>query len=650
MYFKHPFILLALIFLAIPIIVHLFKLQSFTKIEFTNVKLLKNITLKNRKSSQLKKILVLISRMLIFLFLILAFSQPYLSQNKTNQSSQLIFYLDNSYSMQVKQTNISLFDAAIQDLLKFETTIPQITLLSNNAIFKNLSLEQFRYQVSNLKLSAIPFDYNNALLKISNTLGSEKVKSTVFMISDFQKSTQDSSKATLRANINYNLVQLQPKTLDNVSIDSVFISEQNATTLTLTVIVKQNGNTAKRPAVSLFNSNLLIAKSAVSEFQNQTAQVNFTIKNPERFIGTLSLEDPTLNFDNSLYFVIDKSSKINVLSIGNQSEILAKLYRDANFNFSQNQLQNLDYTKLNSQQLIILNELELIPPILKNALVSFLKNDGTVVIIPDLNKSLSSYSDLFNALNLQSALKIVGEKQFITTINYNHPLFDNVFDKQVQNFDYPSVDAYISLKSSKSNSLIKFSNGDDFISQLKPLNGNLYFVAAPFSPVTNTFSKAPLIVPVFYNIAVQSLANNWLYYLINKQNYIKIEADLKADEVLSLKNADNSFIPLQNIKSNAVIIETQDLPEKPGFYEVDKANIKIGNLAFNLNRQESQLYFYTKSALTNKNETISYFTAVPEALQSFKNGTSVFELWKICLAFALLFYFAELLLLKYFNK
>lgn len=650
MYFKYPFILLALILLAIPIIVHLFKLQQFTKIQFTNVKFLKNITLKNRKSSQLKKILVLISRLLTFLFLILAFSQPYLSQNKTDNATQLIVYLDNSYSMQAKQLNISMFDDAIQDLLKFETVAPEITLLSNNDIFANQTLEQFRYQVSNLKLSAVPFDYNNALLKVSNSIGSKNTKTSVFIISDFQKSNQDSINTTFKKETNFNLIQLQPKVVENFSIDSLFIDEQNATTLTLKVVVKQSNNSKLKPAVSLFDKNLLVAKTVVDKFENQTAQIDFTIKNPVNFIGTISLDDQSLPFDNSLYFVIDKSSKINVLSIGIKSNTLEKLYRDTNFNFSENPLQNLDYTKINSQQLIILNEIDIIPPMLNSALTSFLKNGGSLLVIPNIKTEPSIYNDLFSAINIQTKLKLINEKQLITSINYAHPLFENVFEKQIQNFDYPSVDAYASLNSKSSSSLIKFANGDDFISQLKLAQGYLYFISAPFSPATNTFVNAPLIVPVFYNIAMQSLATNSLYYIINKPNSIKIEANLKEDDVLNLKNGDNSFIPLQNIKPNAVFLETQDQPEKPGFYEVINGQKTIRNLAFNLNRSESQLNYYTKTDLSSQNNNVTYFTNLADALQTFKNNTSIFELWKICLAFSLLFFFTELLLLKFFNK
>ena len=102
MQFKHPEILVALLLLIIPIIVHLFQLQRFVKVPFTNVAFLKQIVNKNRKSSKLKKFLILLSRMSALAFLIMAFAQPYFSKNTQSINYHTNIYLDNSLSMQVK--------------------------------------------------------------------------------------------------------------------------------------------------------------------------------------------------------------------------------------------------------------------------------------------------------------------------------------------------------------------------------------------------------------------------------------------------------------------------------------------------------------------------------------------------------------------
>ena len=102
MQFKHPEILYVLFALLIPVFIHLFQLQRFTKTPFTNIKFLKEIELQTRKSSRLKKWLVLLTRLALFASLIIAFTQPYYSNNKTSKDWLTLIYLDNSISMQAK--------------------------------------------------------------------------------------------------------------------------------------------------------------------------------------------------------------------------------------------------------------------------------------------------------------------------------------------------------------------------------------------------------------------------------------------------------------------------------------------------------------------------------------------------------------------
>ena len=64
MRFLHPEVLYAFFALLIPILVHLFQLRKFQTEQFTNVVLLKKLEISSRKSSQLKKWLTLLIRLL----------------------------------------------------------------------------------------------------------------------------------------------------------------------------------------------------------------------------------------------------------------------------------------------------------------------------------------------------------------------------------------------------------------------------------------------------------------------------------------------------------------------------------------------------------------------------------------------------------
>ncbi|RZV65434.1 MAG: hypothetical protein EX254_05605, partial [Flavobacteriaceae bacterium] len=116
MQFKHPELLYALLLLLIPIIIHLFQLRRFKETPFTNVAFLKEVTLQTRKSSQLKKWLTLITRLLLLACAVLAFAQPFTSKSDTfNQERETVLYLDNSFSMQAMGSKGELMKRAVQD-------------------------------------------------------------------------------------------------------------------------------------------------------------------------------------------------------------------------------------------------------------------------------------------------------------------------------------------------------------------------------------------------------------------------------------------------------------------------------------------------------------------------------------------------------
>jgi len=109
--FVYPFFLWFLAALSIPIIIHLFNFRRFKKIEFTNVRFLKEIKEQTQSHSKLKHLLVLLMRLMALAFLILAFAQPFVPTKSTESSGQQIvsLYIDNSFSMNLSGKEGSSF-------------------------------------------------------------------------------------------------------------------------------------------------------------------------------------------------------------------------------------------------------------------------------------------------------------------------------------------------------------------------------------------------------------------------------------------------------------------------------------------------------------------------------------------------------------
>ena len=119
MQFKHPEILYFLFLLVIPILVHLFQLRRFKKEYFTNVRFLKELSIQTRKSSKIKKWLLLATRLLLLTCIIIAFAQPFFkAKDSKNNSNEMYIVLDNSFSMQAKGQKGELLKRSIQELLE----------------------------------------------------------------------------------------------------------------------------------------------------------------------------------------------------------------------------------------------------------------------------------------------------------------------------------------------------------------------------------------------------------------------------------------------------------------------------------------------------------------------------------------------------
>jgi len=641
MQFKHPELLYALLLLVIPIIVHLFQLRRFQKEAFTNVKFLKEITLQTRKSSQLKKWLVLLTRLLLLACVIMAFAQPFISNsNSFNTKSETVIYLDNSFSMQAKGSNGTLLNSAIQDIIETIDDTETFTLFTNDVTYKNTTLKAIKNDIIQLSYSPNQLTYDAVVLKGKKAFSSDKnsLKNLV-LISDFQQKKEALSFEN-DSLIETKLVQLRPVNANNISIDSVYISKMDVETIELTVTLKNQGNPVETLPISLFNKDQLVAKSAASI--EDGASTIFTIPIDAAFNGTFTIEDANLQYDNTLYFNLDKREKINVLSINEADDtFLKKIYTNDEFNYSAYPFKALDYNALENQNLIILNELKEIPSSLITVLKAFTETGGHLLIIPSNEIVLDTYNQLFNNYSLTNFYELNPNEKKVTTIKYSHPLFTNVFDKKVTNFQYPKVNSFYGLASASATSVLSYEDGSPFLSN----SGNVYSFNAALNEENSNFKNSPLIVPVLYNLGRQSLKLSQLYYTVGKENTVDINTKLSQDDILTLNADDRAVIPLQQSYANKVELITNEYPNKAGIFEVKNKDVLLKNLSYNFNRNESDLAYFDLSSIQN----VTVDNAVNLTLQDIKSTTNVNELWKWFVIFALVFLIVEMLILKYFK-
>ncbi len=649
MQFKHPEILYFLALLLIPIIVHLFQLQRFVKVPFTNVAFLQKLALQTRKSSRIKKWLILFTRLLLLAFLILAFAQPYFSNRKANEKLHYSIYLDNSLSTQTKGNRGDLLQIAIQDLVENLSENSTYSLQTNTNFYPNKTTSELKDILFEVKNSASQKSISDVLLKMAAFKNSDVSSFKKVFISDFQNMEE---KQFEDIDYDLSLVQLTPQLKENISIDSVYIENNKANTMEVNIVVKNQGIEKKNVPIAIYNDETLINKQTFDIEENATKNVTFSIQKAPVLLGKLAINySDAYNFDNTFYFTLTTNEKINVLSIGSHSSSLPKIYTSDEFNFSQTSLQKTNYNAIAKQQLVILNELEDIPLSMQESLKDYVENGGNLIVIPNANSNLVSYQSLFGKLNIKaSAFEKKTDSLKITNINFKHPIFSNVFEKNVRNFQYPHTTISFHTSLPSATSILSYENKKDFISKVKSQAASIFWVSSPLNKKYSNFSNSPLIVPIFYNIGKQSLKITELYYTIEKKNSIDINDSFGKEAVLTIANNNNSFIPLQQVFQNKIRVTTTDQPRQSGFNYILKRKDTLKHIAFNYSNKESLLAFANTQNIVNQKENLNISTSVKSTLDSIKKKNEVQWLWKWFLALSIVSLLFEILILKFFKS
>ena len=639
MQFKYPEIRWALLLLLIPIFIHLFQLRRYKKTPFTNVKFLKKVVSESRRSNTLKKWLLLGTRLLLIAATVLAFAQPFFAKKSATSKKETVIYLDDSFSMQAKTEKGTLLSDAVQDLIEAIPNENTFSLFTNNTLFKNVNLKDIQNDLLRLEHSSKQLNLNEIYLK-ANTLFKNDPASikNLVVVSDFQQHMAGSIEADTTTNVQKNLIALGRNAIQNISIDSIYVSSEDSENIELTAELLANFEIESTP-VSLLNADKLIAKTSASFDQNKKAKVAFTLSANEAIKGKVSISDSGLPYDNQLFFNIDAKEKINVMAIGSaNSRFLSKIYTADEFNFTSISLKNLNYGSIANQNLVILNALDKIPNALQSSLTSFKKEGGSILVIPAVDIEQASHNALLSnhiATQFNGSTK---QELNITGISFSHPLFKNVFEKSVTNFQYPKVNQYYQVKTTAP-AILSYQNGAPFLLG----RSNFYVFTAAISEDNSNFKYSPLIVPTLYNMGIKSLQLPELYQLLGSDKSVDISLKLSKDTILKMAKEGSEFIPQQRFFANKVTLNFNENPIEDGIYGVMNADERLSNISFNYSKKESQLVYADLNTLEAdvKNESIATL------FEKFQNDSTVNELWKWFVTLALLFMVIEVLIQKY---
>ncbi len=665
MIYQNPQLLYALSAIAIPIIIHLFNLRKHRVIYFSSIRFLKEIKDENRRKSRIRDILILISRILAIVFLVLAFAKPYIPDSNINSTKQIFIYIDNSQSMDIdfgqgKLLNISKKKAI--EIIESYSSEKEFYLITNDFESKNIlkyNKDAMKLHIKNIKPSKIARSIKSIISR-ANSINSSNAH--LYFISDFQK---NSLKIDEIKEIK-NRISLMPITkiqTTNINIDTLLTSpiliSDNEVEIKV-VVSNQSSGKIENEILFLYIDNQQKSQQYINLEPYEKKEIKFQFSNnSNRFInGEIRTQDIPVTFDNSLFFILNKTQKFNLTIINHENENTAfnALFKSDTslFNYLSLKQKNVNHKLLLKQDFIILNEVTQIGSGITNTLLSFVNNGGSLLVVPPKNIiDFNQYNILLKSLKINTIATKYNNKLKINQFSTKHPIYNNVFTEELSKTDFPvSKQNYILNTNIVSTQIIGLANKEDFLSEYSFGNGTIYQFSSPIQKEYNNFTKHALFVPTLINIATSANIENMPYYIIGTNQKISAKNINYSNEMLKIQGENCEIIPTISNQNGQQLLNYHNLITKNGFYNILNNNQTIDRIAFNYNTSEAITLSLTEKEIKdhiseNKLKNIriisSRYTEIRDTIQKEEKGK---EYWQILIILSLIFFALEILLIK----
>ncbi|MEJ6777242.1 MAG: BatA domain-containing protein [Crocinitomicaceae bacterium] len=684
MKFLYPEFLWAFAILIIPIIIHLFNFKRYKTLYFSSLTFVNHVDQQTKSTQKLKHLLVLFSRLLAFIFLILAFSQPYLSDEKKNTPSKsgiIAFYIDNSFSMQAIGANGELLSEAIENAREIikKAALSTRFLIGTNT--KSGSEERILSKIEALeKLDQIDLSpLTRSIDEIIQWQSERLVKSDIvaegtstqyIILSDFQSASsfsKDMKSLTLNPNSSFYPIKLSPESSDNIFIDSIWfttpIHKLGAKKELNIQINNPSDSDLKNVELSIdieeYKNTILID---LPKNESTATQIGYTDKSIGTKTGEIRLYDNHVQFDDTYFLTYEVRQNVNILLLDGEDaveNIETVLNLDEFYITDRKNITSITREDFVQKDLIIVNGANTISKGAINYITTFASTGGTVSLFPGKSPNSADWNELLLTLNLPTIAKTITSGNKIKTLNYDDPFFSGVFQTKSTNLNLPSVTkVYQAIKNSKTlgKSLIELQNGLPLLAFNEQIGKSFMFYSSLHSDFGN-FTKDVLFTAVLLRTGELSQRNQPEYIIIGKSSRYPVYAKTNGETPIHIIGNGIDFIPKIATASGVKYLSLSNTPSikniQAGNYTI-KTDKNIGGISLNYDRKESLLSSHSEEEIivhfqnrgiqeVTFNEINGYSTA------ALININKPFSFWKLCIILTFTFVLLEMIFVRFLN-
>ncbi|MCL2246217.1 MAG: BatA domain-containing protein [Lentimicrobiaceae bacterium] len=679
MQFTNPLFLFGICAIAIPVLIHLFNFRRYKTTYFSNVKLLQEILLKTKRESQLQHFIVLLLRILGITALAFAFAQPYLPNHQfATQSGTIVsVFVDNSFSMEAQTQQTSLLNEAVDAAKKVADAFSyndEFVLITNNFSAHEAQImnkDEFLSRLDDIEITPKSKNLGQILHFNQNiTTKSQKGQKLAYFISDFQKTQFDFTPLLRDSALLSFLIPVENKGMNNISIDTCWFDLpvfQVGYNVGVAVRISNNGKEeVVRLPVKLYINSEQRALGAVDIKPNSYTDItlNYTIQHAGIQAGMLEIYDTPITFDDRYYFVYDVAPSASIIAIQDkmQNRYLQALYgADSLFSYNAMNVNQINYSAFASAQLIVLDQIETISTGLAAELEKYVQNGGTLTIFPAEKMEALQWNAFFNRLNIPNYQELQTNELKVGSISKESIYFKGALQKSgSEQWEMPTVSHYYTFenKNVPAEDIMRLENNAPFLTAYSFGKGRVILSAVALNDFYGNAHKNAIFFIPLHNLGLMGQLKGALSNLIgNNETVIIPQRALGTEDIFILKQkAGNAeLIPEQRNMGNETQLFLHTQIQLSGFYDVLKSGTHYATLAFNYQRDESNLDYYTEKELDKTaDQSENRVTLLPahakNLTQSISDNLSGKSLWRYFIMLALGCFLAEILLLRFWGK
>lgn len=590
-------------FVLVPLLIHLIAMRKRKHILFSNTALLHIIKKETQKNRRLFNMFLLILRIIIIGSICFAMLKPIFpisKENTSKESAKILFFIDNSRSMQLEGSSGSLFEEAKNKALDIVKSMPnhfEYLILSHdfNSLSNWSNKKEIVNQINDLNISAKSKSINEIFAKQKQLFsGLPNDVKTCYFLSDF--AFYHDVELGLDTSINYFFTTLKSNNITNLSIDSIWFSEpifEIGVENNLSIKISSRGKkTPINNSMTIFLDDQKIF-TQIFEFTDSNEKI-ITLPIQTKNFGwhkiKAQIEDFPILFDDIFYaqFFVPQKDKILCIGEGGFEKHLQQVFQSSH-NIQFKAPSELLKVNLEKYALIIANELKTLSLKEEDKLSIYLKNGGKVLFIPHMAGNKQFVKEISNQTLFENSRplikKIEGKK-----LNFSSPFFERMFLREPNNIHLPEI--YLRRKIAapfELEPLIVLANGECLLARKNFGQGWLYLLSSSLDPSSSNFHKLELFAPIMSRIAENSKTYLKNYYTVGQNNIIPIfNPKIDISEGIEAKFVNQSYhlSPSYSISGLSSLYDYKTI-NQAGHGALFKNDTSFQIISYNHSRRES---------------------------------------------------------------